>query len=145
MVTAGVLGGMCAGFVSNPVDCVFARMQVDELYPVQYRRNYRNFIDGFAKTYHEGALMRGAVPNGMRLGALCASMTGIYDLAKETSYFTLGPHYMNRLWAMVAATIVGHVVTMPFDTVRVRMQTMRRLPNGEFPYHGTIDCFNKIS
>ena len=46
-MTAGILGGAVAGILTSPLDCVFARMQVDELYPQGYRRNYRNFIDGF--------------------------------------------------------------------------------------------------
>ena len=30
---AGILGGFTAGLVTNPIDIVFNRMQVDELYP----------------------------------------------------------------------------------------------------------------
>jgi hypothetical protein len=30
---AGILGGATAGFLTNPIDIVFNRMQVDELYP----------------------------------------------------------------------------------------------------------------
>lgn len=33
LVLAGVLGGVTAGIVTNPIDIVFNRMQVDELYP----------------------------------------------------------------------------------------------------------------
>lgn len=33
MALAGLAGGMVAGIVSNPFDVVFARMQVDEMYP----------------------------------------------------------------------------------------------------------------
>lgn len=33
LVLAGVLGGIIAGVVTNPIDIVFNRMQVDELYP----------------------------------------------------------------------------------------------------------------
>ena len=32
-VFAGILGGFTAGVVTNPIDIVFNRMQVDELYP----------------------------------------------------------------------------------------------------------------
>lgn len=45
-VMAGIAGGMVAGIATNPVELVFSRMQADEMYPVQCRRNYRNFIDG---------------------------------------------------------------------------------------------------
>ena len=33
MALAGLAGGLVAGVVTNPIDIVFARMQVDELYP----------------------------------------------------------------------------------------------------------------
>lgn len=119
-------------------------MQVDELYPDGYKRNYRNFFDGLQKTSQEGALFRGALANGLKLGLLMCAMTGPFDLAKENSYFWLGPSTINRFWATAVVTILGIAVSQPFDTVRVRLQTMRPLPNGEFPYGGTLDCLNKI-
>ncbi len=72
-------------------------------------------------------------------------MSQINDLCKENSYFFLGPHFINRLWATTAATLVGAIVTMPFDTIRVRLQTMRPLPNGQYPYKDFLDCFIKIA
>ena len=57
-------------------------------------------------------------------------MTGIFDLCKENSYYFFGPHWLNRLWATAVASLVGTLVSMPFDMVRVRLHTMRPLPNG---------------
>jgi hypothetical protein len=57
-------------------------------------------------------------------------MTGIFDLCKENSYYFFGPHWLNRLWATVVASLVGTLVSMPFDMIRVRLHTMRPLPNG---------------
>lgn len=142
---AGILGGFTAGVVTNPVDIVFNRMQVDELYPDSARRNYRNFLDGFYRTMEEGALMRGATANGLKLGMLCGTMTGFYDLCKENSYFFFGPHWINRLWSTVVACLVGTLASMPFDMVRTRLHTMRPLPNGVMPYNGTLDCFQKVT
>ena len=144
MVFSGLLGGMVAGFVSSPLDCVFARMQVDAVYPEGYKRNYTSFIDGFTKTAQEGALFRGALANALKLGMLCCCMTGPFDLAKENSYFWLGPSTINRFWATAVVTILGIAVSQPFDQVRVRLQTMRPLPNGQYPYGGTLDCLNKM-
>ena len=45
----GFLGGFVGGFLSNPFQVVFARMQVDEMYPERARRNYKSFMDGFIK------------------------------------------------------------------------------------------------
>jgi hypothetical protein len=141
---AGMAGGITAGVVSNPVDLVFSRMQVDEMYPEGYRRNYKSFLDGMMRACDEGVLLRGAVANGLRIGMICSSMTGVYDWCKENSYFFLGPSWINRLWATAAATIVGVTASLPFDAVRVRMHTMRPLPDGRLPYTSSWDCFKKI-
>ena len=143
-IMAGMGGGFLAGVVTNPIDLVFTRMQVDQMYPEQYRRNYRGILDGLMRATDEGALLRGSIANGLRIGALCASMTNVYDWCKENSYFFLGPSWINRFWATGAAVACGVAASMPFDTVRVRMQTQRPLPNGVMPYKNSLDCFAKI-
>jgi len=114
-LAAGVLGGMTAGIVTNPIDIVFNRMQVDEMYPERARRNYRHFLDGLYRTMEEGALMRGSIANGLKLAMICSSMSGIYDLCKENSYYFLGPHWLNRLWSTTVACLVGTLASLPFD------------------------------
>ena len=118
---AALGGGVLAGVATNPIDTVFARMQVDELYPDQCKRNYRNILDGLYKVGEEGALFRGSIANGLRIGALVASMTGIFDLAKENSYYFFGPSMINRLFGTACAVTVGTLVSMPLDMVRVRL------------------------
>ena len=101
-------------------------------------------MDGFYKAMEEGALFRGALANGLKVGALCASMTSLFDLCKENSYYFLGPSWVNRFWATAVAVTIGTVVSMPFDMVKTRLQTMRPLPNGVLPYSGVFDCLVKI-
>lgn len=137
-------GGLVAGIATNPIDIVFNRMQVDELYPQAARRNYRNLLDGLYKVGEEGAFFRGSLANGLKLGAICSSMTLIYDLCKENSYFFFGPHWINRFWSTAIAATVGTVVSMPFDMIRTRLHTMRPLPTGQMPYKNTLDCLEKI-
>ena len=141
---AGVLGGATAGILSNPIEIVFSRMQADELYPANARRNYKHFLDGFYRTMEEGALFRGGVANGLRVAMLCGTMAGIFDYCKENSYFFFGPHWINRLWSTAVACLVGTLASMPFDMVKTRLHTMRPLPNGQMPYTTTFDCFTKI-
>jgi len=129
-VAAGIAGGFIAGVATNPFDIVFNRMQVDELYPQSARRNYKNLLDGLYRVGEEGALFRGAGANGCKLAAICSSMTSIFDLCKENSYYYLGPHWINRFWSTAVAVSVGTAVSMPFDMVRTRLHTMRPLPNG---------------
>jgi hypothetical protein len=144
LVAAGIAGGAIAGLITNPIDLVFARMQVDELYPERARRNYKHFLDGMYKAAEEGALMRGAMANAFKLAAISSSMTSIFDWCKENSYYYLGPHWLTRFWATAAAVTLGTLTSMPFDMIRVRMQTMRPLPNGMMPYINSLDCFYKI-
>jgi solute carrier family 25 oxoglutarate transporter 11 len=141
---AGILGGATAGILTNPIDIVFNRMQVDEMYPEGAKRNYRNFLDGLYRTMEEGALFRGSIANGLKLAMLCTTMSGFYDLCKENSYYFFGPHWINRLWSTVIACLVGTLASMPFDHIRTRMHTMRPLPNGVMPYANSFDCLQKI-
>jgi hypothetical protein len=144
MIMAGIAGGFTAGVVTNPIDLVYTRMQVDEMYPDAAKRNYRSFLHGFMKAVDEGVLLRGSLANGAKIAAICASMTNAYDWCKENSYFFFGPSWVNRLWATAAATSIGVAVSLPFDAVRVRMHTMRPLPNGQLPYTSSYDCMKKM-
>lgn len=119
-------------------------MQVDEMYPEACRRNYKNFADGFVKCAQEGALFRGALANGLKLAGLVSVASSTYDWLKENAYFFFGPVALNRIIATGAGVATAMALSMPFDTVRNRLQTMRPLPNGQYPYSGTFDCMAKI-
>lgn len=112
--------------------------------PEGYRRNYKHFFDGMMKAVDEGVLFRGAIANGARLAAICASMTNAYDWCKENSYFFLGPSWINRFWSTAVAAGLGTVTALPFDAIRVRMHTMRPLPDGRLPYWSSYDCAKKM-
>jgi hypothetical protein len=114
------------------------------MYPEAYRRNYKSLVDGLLKATDEGVLLRGSIANGLRLGMLCSSMTGVYDWCKENSYFFLGPSWINRLWATAVACVLGVAASLPFDAVRTRMHTMRPLPDGRLPYLNSFDCLSKM-
>ena len=96
------------------------------------------------KAVDEGVLLRGSLANGGRIAALCASMTNAYDWCKESSYFFVGPSWLNRMWATAVAVGLGTATSMPFDAVRVRMHTMRPLPDGTLPYLSSYDCAKKM-
>ena len=144
MFMAGMPAGMVAGALSNPVELVFTRMQVDEMYPEGYRRNYKGVVDGLLKACDEGVLMRGAAANGLKIGFILSSMTGVFDYTKEIMYYYIGPHFLNRFVGTLVACTVGMTFSMPFDAVKTRMHTMRPLPDGRMPYSNSLDCFVKI-
>lgn len=92
----------------------------------------------------EGALLRGALANGLKLTGLVVAATGVFDLVKENMFYFFGPILLNRIVATTAGVLVAHLLSMPFDTIRTRLHTMRPLPNGVYPYKGTFDCLCKI-
>lgn len=143
-VYAALAGGLAAGILSNPFELVFTRMQVDEMYPAQCRRNYNSFAEGIVKVAQEGALFRGALANGLKLGMMGTCAAGVNDWLKENIYWYFGPVFLTRLGGTAAGVAAAVALTMPFDTVRTRLHTMRPLPNGVMPYTGTFDCFAKI-
>lgn len=73
---------------------------------------------------------------------MCA--TGINDWLKENVYFFFGPMPITRIVGTTGGVAAAGVLSMPFDTIRTRMHTMRPLPNGVYPYENSIDCMAKI-
>ena len=141
---AGLAGGLVGGFLSNPVELVFRRMQVDEMYPERARRNYKSFIDGLVKVSDEGALFRGSLAHGLKFAGLVSVAAGCYDWMKENMFYFFGPITLNRLVGTAVGAGVAAAISMPFDTVATRLHTMRPLPNGVMPYENTLDCFAKM-
>jgi len=144
-IMAATAGGLVAGVLFNPVDLVFTRMQIDGMYPEGCRRNYKNIVDGLMRVVDEGTLFRGSAANGLKIAALCGSMTGVNDWCKENSYYWFGPSWMNRIFGTATAVAVGVAVSLPFDCIRTRLHQMRPLPNGVLPYNNTWDCFKKMA
>jgi len=68
----------------------------------------------------------------------------LHDWFKENAYYFLGNIQINRIVATLVASFVATAASMPFDTLRLRLYTQRPLPNGKWPYEGTLDCVSKI-
>lgn len=132
---------MTAGILSNPFEIVFTRMQVDEMYPEQCRRNYKSFTDGLIKVAEEGALFRGAIPNGLKLSGMLCVAAGLNDWMKENAYYFFGPITLVRLVGTAAGVFGAVALSMPFDALKTRMHTMRPLPNGMMPYQHSLHAF----
>ena len=141
---ASFLGGYCAGFITNPVDIVYNRQVADALYPKEMHRNYSSFVHGLTSVHAEGAIFRGAVASGISAGISLSSMNYFYDYMKELLYFWFGPTQWLRPTVLIPTAILGTALYLPFDNVKVRLHTMRSLPNGEMPYKGCLDAISKI-
>ena len=98
-------------------------MQVDEMYPERYRRNYKGFIDGFIKTAEEGALYRGSLAYSLKLAALVSVASGMMDTIKEYMFYFFGPISLNRIVGTGVGVLTATIASMPFDTIATRLHT----------------------
>lgn len=117
LLYAAIPGGLIAGLLTNPFELVFTRMQAEDMYHKNYRRNYASFWDGLIKSGQEGVWLRGGVCNGLRIAMLLGTMTGLHDWCKENSYYFLGPNPFNRTFGLLLSTFLGTAASMPFDAI----------------------------
>lgn len=141
---ASFVGGFCAGILANPIDLVYNRQVADGLYPKEWQRGYKNFLDGLLKVNAEGALFRGAVASGVAYGILNSSMSSFYDYLKEYAYWIFGAAEYLRPMILLPTVFLGVCLYLPFDNVKVRFHTMTPLPNGEMPYKGFFQSCTAI-
>ena len=141
---ASFLGGFFAGVVNNPIDLVYNRQAADALMPNHLKKGYSSFFDGLTKCHIEGVLTRGAVASGVASGLLLASMSNVYDFAKEFLYWFFGPTSWLRPLILIPTAALGTFCYLPFDNIKVRMHNMTLMPNGEMPYKSMMDAFGKV-
>ena len=73
---------------------------------------------------------------------MCAA--GVNDWLKENTYYFFGPVPLTRIVGTTGGVIAAGALSLPFDTIKTRMHTMRPLPNGVYPYENSVDCAAKI-
>jgi len=146
-VIAGIAGGIAA-FVTNPIDVVLTRQQVDHQLPPELRRNYSTFFDGYKVVSQEGAgagLLRGVSANVLRAVALNVSLSFPYNDLNERMWVTFGDTFINRPIALVYAATVGTLVALPFDNIKTRMQIAFPDPSkNRINYDNLRDVVKKI-
>uniref|UniRef100_A0A061S2N8 Solute carrier family 25 (Mitochondrial oxoglutarate transporter), member 11 n=1 Tax=Tetraselmis sp. GSL018 TaxID=582737 RepID=A0A061S2N8_9CHLO len=144
-LTAGALGAM----VGNPADLSLIRMQADGTLPPEQRRGYKNAFDALIRIAKEegvGGLFAGCGPTVARAMALNMGMLASNDQFKEMFVDYLGYQKTDRttvVGSACAAGVVAAAFSLPFDFVKTRMQKMQKLPDGTYPYKGSIDCAAK--
>lgn len=70
-------------------------------------------------------------------------MSQFYDYLKEYWYYFFGPPVWLRPTVLLPVSALGTFLYLPFDNLKVRLHTMTKLPNGQFPYAGLKDAFIK--
>ena len=140
---ASLLAGATGAFVGNPADLALIRMQSDNTLPADQRRNYRNVGDAFTRIVREEGILelwKGVGPTMVRAMALNLGMLGPYDQAKEIFGKFWGNTMKTNLAASACAGFLAAFLSLPFDNMKTKLQRMKKLPDGSWPYKGMIDC-----
>lgn len=142
-LTAGMLGSV----VGNPADLALIRLQADQTLPVDQRRNYKNVVDAFKRIIKEEgvlALWKGSGPTVARAMSLNAGQLATFEEIKQYVTKLRGQNdAITRIIAGTGSGIICACVSLPFDNVKTKLQKMKADANGNVPYKGMIDCFQK--
>ena len=150
-VLAGAVSGGFAAFISCPVDVAMVRMQADASAPVDKRRGYKNAADALMRIYREeGPLTywRGSNPTVFRAAVVGVTQVGFYDQCKswlvQSGYFA-----NNSMSTFISASLITGLfysfVTMPIETIKVRMQNQKPLADGSLRYRSMSQALTSIA
>lgn len=145
-----LIAGGLGSFVGTPCDLVLVRMQADSTLPEAERRNYKNVFDAFKRIVSEEgvtSLWSGFGPTILRAMALNVAMLVTYDEAKErlTHIYGKGHDRAIMFSASMLSACATSTASLPFDNIKTKLQKMKRLPDGTFPYSGFVDCAMKTA
>jgi len=145
-----IVAGAAGALIGTPADAALVRMQADATLPVAERRNYKNGLDAMVRMYREEGLrgfFAGANPTILRGLAINIGMLASYDKLKDIGgQYLGGPNSSaNLLCASLGSGVIAATIALPFDFLKTRLQKMKRLPDGTYPYKGIIDAAGKIA
>jgi len=144
---------MSAGFLTNPIDVVKVRLQLDNQLSgsknIFANRYYKGFIRGgivILKDEGVRGLFKGVGASVLREGIYSTFRIGAYEPVKEL----LGAsHPRSPLWKKIIAGAItgsiGSTIANPTDLVKIRMQGEGKLPQGTEPrYRNVFHAFSII-
>ena len=140
-----LVSGFLGALVGNPSDLALVRFQADSTLPKEERRNYKHVFDAFRRIVAEEGflkLWRGSAPTIARAMCMNLGQLSSFDSFKETVMkFRDGKWDMaSRVITSTMSGIVAVFVSLPADNLKTKLQKMKRLPDGTFPYYGFFDC-----
>lgn len=79
--------------------------------------------------------------------SLNVSQLVTYDEAKERLNKRWGKGHEKTVMfsASMISAVASSTCSLPFDNVKTKLQKMKRLPDGTFPYNGFVDCVVKTA
>ncbi|XP_060069210.1 mitochondrial substrate carrier family protein ucpB-like [Ylistrum balloti] len=153
--TLAGISNMSAATITNPVDVIKIRMQLENELATQKgiqvlkNRYYDGFLKGGVRIVSDEGirgLYKGIVPSLMREGSYSTIRMGAYEPVKVLFGATDPAH--TPLWKKICAGAltgaIGSSIAVPTDLVKVRMQGCTKLV-GETPrYRSTFSAFSEI-
>lgn len=144
---------MSAGFITNPIDVIKVRLQLDN----QLSRNANIFTNRYYKGFFRGGLLivkdegiaglyKGVVASVMREGIYSTIRLGAYEPVKGLiGASEKHAPFWKKLIAGATTGAIGSAIANPTDLVKIRMQGQGRLKPGEKPrYVSTLSAFRDI-
>jgi solute carrier family 25 oxoglutarate transporter 11 len=120
MLLSGFVGGI-AGYLSSPFELVSVRQICDTQTQKAWRRNYGEVLDALSTIKRRGtSIWRGAGLNAYKHIFLNISMTGPYDWLHERMWIVFGDYGFVKPTALLFASFIGAVATLPFDNWRTK-------------------------
>eukprot|EP00826_Nyctotherus_ovalis_P046077 TRINITY_DN5164_c0_g3_i1.p2 TRINITY_DN5164_c0_g3~~TRINITY_DN5164_c0_g3_i1.p2 ORF type:complete len:267 (+),score=85.97 TRINITY_DN5164_c0_g3_i1:389-1189(+) len=143
---ASLTAGAISAFMANPFDLALIRFQADGALPPAERRNYGNVFSALVRiTSQEGFtnLWKGATPTIVRAMALNLGMLAPYEECKQRFKKFWGDSKKTYFASSLVAGFLAAFMCLPFDNVKTKVQKMKKLPDGSYPYRGFFDAFKK--
>lgn len=148
------LSCMCAATVTNPIDVIKTRMQLDnelgsqhESKNIFHNRYYRGLVRGAMTIAHEEGLKglyKGITPSLMREASYSTLRLGLYEPLKEL--FGAKDRAHTPLWKKVCSGAIsgaiGSAIACPTDVVKIRLMAVHS--GSQWEYRHTFHAFQAI-
>jgi len=148
------LSCMCAATVTNPIDVIKTRMQLEnelgsqhESRNIFHNRYYRGLVRGAVRIAQEeglSGLYKGITPSLMREATYSTLRLGLYEPLKEWFGATDPAHtpLWKKLCSGAIAGAIGSAIACPTDVIKIRLMS---LPSGnQWEYRHTLHAFQAI-
>ncbi len=141
-LTCGGVGAI----VGNPADLALVRMQSDLHLPPDQRRNYHNVLEAIVRTIKEEgffSLWRGSGPSIIRALVMNFDLFVPFEETKKALIPYVDNARMRSIYGALIAGFFASTMSLPFDNIKIKLQKMKQLPDGTFPYKGVFDGIRK--
>lgn len=149
-MAAGMTAGGVGQAIAVPCDLIKVRMQGDGRLVAAGKLDkprYTGLFDAFAKIKAEEGMVgfyAGAMPAIQRAALVNLGELTTYDTAKKFFVPKTGDNLLCHLCSAICSGFVASLCSTPADVAKSRIMAQAKLPDGTFPYSGTLDCWIKV-